>query len=131
MDNDKFIIGGHRFNSRFILVSGKYSMQHIENAVKYAEAEIITLAMHRANTKYSENITDYIPKNVTLLTNTSGARNAAEAIRIARLAREMGCGNFIKSKLCVIPNICFRITMKLSRQPRYLPRKNLYAAYVS
>lgn len=99
MDNDKLIIGGHTFNSRFILGSGKYSMQLIESAVKYAEAEIITLAVRRANTKDSENIIDYIPKNVTLLPNTSGARNAAEAIRIARLAREMGCGNFIKIEI--------------------------------
>ncbi len=99
MDNDKLIIGGHAFNSRFILGSGKYSMQLIESAVKYAKAEIITLAVRRANTKDSENIIDYIPKNVTLLPNTSGARNAAEAIRIARLAREMGCGNFIKIEI--------------------------------
>ena len=42
------------------------------------------------------NILDYIPKNVTLLPNTSGARNADEAVRIARLAREAGCGDFIK-----------------------------------
>ena len=48
MNNDKLIIGGHEFNSRFILGSGKYSMKLIEAAVKDAGAEIITLAVRRA-----------------------------------------------------------------------------------
>ena len=64
---DKLIIGGHEFHSRFILGSGKYSLKLIEAAVKDAGAEIITLAVRRANTKDQENILDFIPKNVTLL----------------------------------------------------------------
>lgn len=98
-NNDKLMIGGHGFNSRFILGSGKYSLKLIETAVKDAGAEIITLAVRRANTKEQENILDYIPKGVTLLPNTSGARNAEEAVRIARLARELGCGNFVKIEI--------------------------------
>ena len=39
---------------------------------------------------------DYIPENVTLLPNTSGARTAEEAVRIAKLSRELGCGDFVK-----------------------------------
>lgn len=96
---DKLIIGGHEFNSRFILGSGKYSLNLIEAAVKYAGSEIITLAVRRANTKKHENILDYIPKGVTLLPNTSGARTADEAVRIARLARELGCGDFVKIEI--------------------------------
>ena len=96
---DKLIIGGHEFESRFILGSGKYSMKLIEAAVRDAGAQIITLAVRRANTKEHENILDYIPKDVTLLPNTSGARNAQEAVRIARLARELGCGNFVKVEI--------------------------------
>ena len=96
MDNDKLILGGHEFNSRFILGSGKYSLDLIKAAVENAGAEIITLALRRAVTGKVANILDYIPKNVTLLPNTSGARNADEAVRIARLAREAGCGDFIK-----------------------------------
>ena len=99
MENDKIIIGVHEFNSRFILGSGKYSMKLIDSAIKDAGAEIITLAVRRANTKEQENILDYIPKGVTLLPNTSGARNADEAVRIARLAREIGCGNFVKIEI--------------------------------
>ena len=96
---DELIIGGHSFSSRFLLGSGKYSLNLIEAAVKDAGAEIITLAVRRANTKDEENIMDYIPKNVTLLPNTSGARDAEEAVRIARLARELGCGDFVKIEI--------------------------------
>lgn len=95
-NTDKLIIGGHEFNSRFILGSGKYSLDLIKAAVESAGAEIITLALRRANLGGSANILDYIPKNVTLLPNTSGARSAEEAVRIARLAREIGCGDFVK-----------------------------------
>ena len=96
MKEDKLIIGGHEFNSRFILGSGKYSLELIQAAVEKAGAEIITLALRRANEGGMANILDYIPKNVTLLPNTSGARNAEEAVRIARLSREVGCGDFVK-----------------------------------
>lgn len=96
MNNDKLIIGGHKFNSRFILGSGKYSLELIKAAVENAGAEIITLALRRAMSGDVANILDYIPKGVTLLPNTSGARNAQEAVRIARLAREAGCGDFVK-----------------------------------
>ena len=64
-----------------------------------AGAELITLAVRRANTREHENILDYIPQGVTLLPNTSGARNAEEAVRIARLARELGCGDFVKIEI--------------------------------
>lgn len=99
LHQDKLIIGGREFSSRFILGSGKYSLNLIEAAVRDAGAEIITLAVRRANTKEQENILDYIPEGVTLLPNTSGARNAEEAIRIARLARELGCGDFVKIEI--------------------------------
>ena len=96
MKEEKLVIGGHEFSSRFILGSGKYNLDLIKAAVENAGAEIITLALRRANTQGGENILDYIPKGVTLLPNTSGARNAEEAVRIARLAREVGCGDFVK-----------------------------------
>ena len=94
--NDKLILGGHEFTSRFILGSGKYSLDLINAAIENANAQIITLALRRAAGGEVANILDYIPKNITLLPNTSGARNAKEAVRIARLAREIGCGDFIK-----------------------------------
>lgn len=96
MDTDNWSLGGHTFTSRFILGSGKFSLDLVQAAVNCADAQIVTLALRRANNDGVANILDYIPKNVTLLPNTSGARNAEEAVRIARLAREVGCGDFIK-----------------------------------
>ena len=93
MKQDKLIIGGHEFDSRFILGSGKYSLDLINAAVQNAGAQIITLALRRTNTNDTANILDYIPEGVTLLPNTSGARNAEDAVRIAR---EVGCGDFVK-----------------------------------
>ncbi|MDY4171748.1 MAG: thiazole synthase [Evtepia sp.] len=93
---DRLIIGGHEFSSRFILGSGKYDVELIRAAVECAGAEMITLALRRINSAGDGNILDHIPEGVTLLPNTSGARNAEEAVRIARLAREAGCGDFVK-----------------------------------
>ncbi|MBN7772853.1 thiazole synthase [Clostridium aminobutyricum] len=96
---DPLVLGGQEFSSRFILGSGKYSLNLIKAAIEYAEAQIITLAVRRTNTKENENILDYIPEGITLLPNTSGARNAEEAVRIARLAKELGCGDFVKVEI--------------------------------
>ena len=85
-------LGKHQFNSRFILGSGKYSLELIQAAINEAKAEIVTLALRRVNNGGMANILDYIPKDIALLPNTSGARNADEAIRIARLSKEL-CGS--------------------------------------
>ena len=93
---DKLILRGHEFTSRFILGSGKFSLELVKACIEKADAQIITLALRRANEGGLANILDYIPENVTLLPNTSGARTAEEAVRIARLSREVGCGDFVK-----------------------------------
>ncbi len=98
-NDDAFELGGYRFTSRFILGSGKYSLDLVDAAVRQAGAQIITLAVRRANTREHENILDRVPEGVTLLPNTSGARDAQEAVRIARLARELGCGDFVKIEI--------------------------------
>ena len=90
-------------------------MELIKAAVEQAGAEIITLAVRRTNTKQSENILDYIPEHVTLLPNTSGARNAEEAVRIARMSRELGCGDFVKIEIMkdskyLLPDNFFRFS---------------------
>lgn len=96
MNSDKFVLGGHEFDSRFILGSGKFSLDLVRAVAEQGGAQIITLALRRANEGGAENILEYIPKGVTLLPNTSGARTAEEALRIARLARAIGCGDFVK-----------------------------------
>ena len=93
---DKWSLGGHEFTSRFILGSGKFSLDLVKACVENAGTEIVTLAIRRANEGGLANIVDYIPENVTLLPNTSGARTAEEAVRIAKLSRELGCGDFVK-----------------------------------
>ena len=96
---DKLVIGGKEFNSRFILGSGKFSLKFMQSVIDNAEVEMVTVALRRANIGGENNILDYIPKNITLLPNTSGARTAEEAVRIARLAREIGCGDFVKLEI--------------------------------
>ena len=76
-----------------------YENYMLKDGVVNAGAQIITLAVRRTNTKKKENILDFIPDNVTLLPNTSGARDAKEAVRIARMARELGCGDFVKVEI--------------------------------
>ena len=93
---DALIIGNREFNSRFILGSGKFSLEMTKLVIENGGVEMATVALRRANSGGKENILDYIPTNITLLPNTSGARNAQEAVRIARLAREIGCGDFVK-----------------------------------
>jgi thiazole synthase len=93
-----FIIGGKTFTNRFLLGTGKFRNKHdVTNCITSTGIEIVTVALRRIDIeRHEENILEYIPKNVTLLTNTSGARNAKEAVRIAHLARESGCGNWVK-----------------------------------
>ena len=93
---DTWSLGDRTFTSRFILGSGTFNLDLVEAAVRDAGAEIVTLAVRRANTGQDGSILDAIPEGVTLLPNTSGARTADEAVRIARLARAMGCGDFVK-----------------------------------
>ena len=64
-NEDKLILGGHEFTSRFILGSGKFSLDLVKACIEKADAQIITLALRRANEGGLANILDYIPKNVT------------------------------------------------------------------
>lgn len=96
---DTWKLGNYEFESRFILGSGKYSLELIRAAVENAGAQIVTMALRRANEGGLANILDYIPDGVTILPNTSGARNAEEAVRIARLAREICGSEFIKIEI--------------------------------
>lgn len=91
-------IAGKQFSSRFLLGTGKFKNKtDITESIQAAGCDIVTIALRRIDLeRHEENILKYIPKNITLLVNTSGARNAAEAVRIARLAKESGCGNWIK-----------------------------------
>lgn len=93
---DLLKLGGREFRSRFILGSGKFSLEMTNAVIENGGVEMATLALRRADAGSAGNILDYMPEGVTLLPNTSGARTAEEAVRVARLARELGCGDFVK-----------------------------------
>ncbi|MBW2366269.1 MAG: thiazole synthase [Deltaproteobacteria bacterium] len=91
-------IGDRTFTNRLLTGTGKFSAKAlIPKMLEASRSQLITVALRRIDfSSKTENILDFIPKSVTLLPNTSGARNEQEAVRIARIAREAGCGNLIK-----------------------------------
>ncbi|MDR1394650.1 MAG: thiazole synthase [Deltaproteobacteria bacterium] len=94
--SDPFCLGGRTFQSRLILGSGKYPLPRIREVIAAGEPDIVTLALRRVKAEGQENILDFLPEGKTILPNTSGARTAREALTLALLAREIGCGSFIK-----------------------------------
>lgn len=98
MHNDTFCIGNTELKNRLFIGTGKYGSDAIiPDIIKASGAEVITVALRRVDVENSkENLLSHIPKTVQLLPNTSGARTADEAIRIAQIARAMGCGDWIK-----------------------------------
>jgi len=96
--NDKLILGEKNFTSRLFTGTGKFASKSlIAPMLQSSGSQMITVALRRVDPgSRDENILDFIPESVTLLPNTSGARTAQEAVRIARIARESGCGEFIK-----------------------------------
>ncbi len=98
IEKDSLILGQIEFDSRLFTGTGKFaSHEFIAPMLEASGSQMITVALRRVDKADSKgNILNYIPPSVTLLPNTSGARTAEEAVRIARIAREAGCGNFIK-----------------------------------
>ena len=91
-------IGGREITSRLFLGTGKFSSNRmIPQVVEASGSQVVTVALRRVDMEYEEeNIAAYVPKECILMPNTSGARNAEEAVRIARLAKAAGCGNWVK-----------------------------------
>ncbi|MDR0823133.1 MAG: thiazole synthase [Endomicrobium sp.] len=90
MSKDIFNIAGLELESRILIGSGKFPNNSlIAQIIKASGAQIITVAVRRFDfNNPNENILSYIPEGIKIMPNTSGARNAEEAIAIARLARE-------------------------------------------
>ncbi|NTV52612.1 MAG: thiazole synthase [Candidatus Firestonebacteria bacterium] len=95
---DPLVIGGRVFASRLMIGSGKYAQDaQIPEILRRSGAEVITVALRRVHAQSpQDNVLAHIPPNVQVLTNTSGARDADEAVRIARLARAAGGNGWIK-----------------------------------
>jgi thiazole synthase len=115
---DDLVIAGRRFSSRLFLGTGKFpSNDHLAAAIQASGTEIVTVALRRIDPSSDEDILDAVPDTVLLLTNTSGAVDAGEAIRLARLARAAGLPDWIK--------------LEITPDPRYLlpdPVETLQAA---
>ncbi len=96
--DDLFKIGSESFQSRLLTGSGKYSCDSlIPEITKSSGSQIITVALRRVDLASPvKSLMDYIPEHMKLLPNTSGARTAEEAVKIARIARASGCGNWVK-----------------------------------
>ncbi len=96
---DVLKLGGLEFSSRLFTGTGKFASKSlIRPMLEASGSQMITVALRRVDpdAKEQDNILANIPDSVTLLPNTSGARTSDEAVRIARIAREAGCGEFIK-----------------------------------
>ena len=95
---DTLRLGGQEFISRLFLGTGKFRTYALmQKAVQASGAQVVTTALRRADPDFpQENILSYMPRDITFMPNTSGARTAREAVRIAHLAKAMGCGNWIK-----------------------------------
>src|SRR5438094_5768587 len=116
--SDPLVIAGREFGSRLFLGTGKFpSNSSLAATIAASGAEIVTVALRRVDPTASEDILDAIPDGVLLLTNTSGAVDAGEAVRLARLARSAGHPTWIK--------------LEITPDPRYLlpdPVETLAAA---
>ncbi len=85
-------------HNRLLIGTGKFPDKSlVRKVLEASQAEIVTVALRRVDADSAdENILDYIPESCIVMINTSGARDADEAIRIARLGQAFGCGNWIK-----------------------------------
>lgn len=92
------IIGGKEMKNRFFLGTGKFkSKSDMKESIIQGQVELVTVAMRRVDIgRHSENILEYIPDGTVIMVNTSGARDAQEAVRIARLAKEAAGIDWVK-----------------------------------
>ncbi len=100
MDSDSLVISGKTFSSRLIVGTGKYSSHEVmQRAHTASGAELVTVAVRRVNVtdRTKESLLDYIDtETLSLLPNTAGCYTAEEAIRTARLGREVGLSEWVK-----------------------------------
>ena len=98
----KLIIAGKEFSSRLFLGTGKFSSNALmQQAIAQSGAEMVTIAMKRIDLHNDEaNMLEYIDKTrIQLLPNTSGARNAKEAVFAAQIAQEIFETNWLKLEI--------------------------------
>ena len=91
-------IADKSIQNRLFVGTGKFSDKSlVRKVLEESQADVVTVALRRVDAdSKDENILDRIPEGCIIMINTSGARDADEAIRIARIGKAMGCGNWIK-----------------------------------
>lgn len=98
--SDSLVIAGRTFSSRLLIGTGKYrSFEEMRQCHEASGADVVTVAVRRVNLtdKSKESLLDYIDKDrFFLLPNTAACYTADEAIRTARLGREVGLSNWVK-----------------------------------
>lgn len=102
MKNDILNIGGESFHSRLFVGTGKFSSgESLQRTIENSATELVTVAMKRASPNGSaDSIIDFIPQDrVKILPNTSGVRDAKEAIFVAQMAREALDTNWLKLEI--------------------------------
>lgn len=103
---DSFTIAGRRFNSRLMVGTGKFSSNSaMQAAMEASNCDIVTVALRRVDINNpADSMLQHIdPERYLLLPNTSGARDAEEAVRLARLARAAGCEPWVKLEVTPDP----------------------------
>ena len=101
---DTWTLAGRTFTSRLLVGTGKYKDADETRAVlEQSGAEIVTVALRRVDPTAGEDILDALPPDVLLLVNTSGALDADEAVRLARLARSGGAPPWVKLEVTPDP----------------------------
>ena len=127
MDNDVLRIAGKEFRSRLIVGTGKYkSFEEMARAHEASGADIVTVAVRRVNLtdKSKESMLDYIDrKKFFILPNTAGCYSADEAVRAARLAREVGLSNWIKLEVIGDEKTLFPDNFELVKATETLARE--------
>ena len=96
---DTWSVGKHTFTSRLLVGTGKYrDFPTMKQALLASGAEVVTVAVRRLDLskKGEASLLEWIPKQMTLLPNTAACFEAEEAIRTARLGRELGMGDLVK-----------------------------------
>jgi thiazole synthase len=127
MDNDVLRIADREFHSRLIIGTGKYkSFQEMARAHEASGAEMVTVAVRRVNLtdRSKESLLDYVDrKKFFILPNTAGCYTGDEAIRAARLAREVGLSNWIKLEVIGDEKTLFPDNFELVRATEILVKE--------
>ena len=125
--SERLVIAGRSFRSRLIVGTGKYrTMQEMVEAHRACGAEMVTVAVRRVNLtdKSKESLLDFIDRErFFLLPNTAGCATAEEAIRTARLAREVGLADWIKLEVIGEERTLFPDVVELLEATRVLVRE--------